>query len=143
MDKIKRIFLAMLFSVIAMCARAYNFEVDGIRYDVVSATGKTCEVTGISAKSYSGEEIVIPNSVSYKGRMLSVIRVAYRAFADSEITSVVIPNSVASIGRGAFYNCTNLTSVTLPNGIQSIEDDTFIGCKNLVSVTIPNNVSSG
>ena len=44
-----------------------------------------------------------------------------------EITDLVIPNSVTSIGYGAFYNCSGLTSVTIPNNVTSIGSKAFEG----------------
>ncbi|MCL2381237.1 MAG: leucine-rich repeat domain-containing protein, partial [Treponema sp.] len=41
------------------------------------------------------------------------------AFANNQLTSVVIPDSVTSIGWAAFAN-NQLTSVTIPNGATSI-----------------------
>ncbi len=59
-----------------------------------------------------------------------------------EVTDVVIPNGVTSIGYYAFYNCTGLTSVTIPNSVTSIGEYTFSGCSGLTSVTIPKSVTS-
>ncbi len=61
---------------------------------------------------------------------------------DSEITKLIIPNSVTSIGECAFNGCSNLTSVTIPNSVMSIGDDAFSDCDGLTSVTIPNSVTS-
>ena len=61
---------------------------------------------------------------------------------DTEITNLVIPNSVTSIGGGAFWNCYRLTSVTIPNSVTSIGRSAFAGCSGLTSVTIPNSVTS-
>ena len=58
------------------------------------------------------------------------------------LTSITIPNSVTSIGNEAFYYCTSLTSVTIPNSVTSIGDGAFEGCTGLTSVTIPNSVTS-
>jgi BspA type Leucine rich repeat region (6 copies) len=56
--------------------------------------------------------------------------------------SYTIPNSVTSIGFGAFHFCTSLTSVTIPNSVTSIGDEAFYHCPSLTSVTIPNSVTS-
>ena len=56
--------------------------------------------------------------------------------------NTIIPNSVTSIGKGAFYGCTGLTSVTIPNSVTSIDSYAFSGCSGLTSVTIPNSVTS-
>ena len=49
-------------------------------------------------------------------------------------TSITIPNSVTSIGYGAFSNCSSLTSVTIPNSVTSIRDYAFESCCRLVEV---------
>jgi hypothetical protein len=56
--------------------------------------------------------------------------------------SYAIPNSVTSIGTGAFYYCPSLTNVTIPNGVISIGNGAFSSCYGLTSVTIPNSVIS-
>ena len=60
----------------------------------------------------------------------------------AEITDLVIPNGVTSIGCGAFSNCTGLKSVTIPSSVTTIERGSFCSCSNLESVTIPNSVTS-
>ena len=54
----------------------------------------------------------------------------------------IIPNSVTSIGKMAFYNCSSLASITIPNSIKSISSSAFYGCSSLTSLTIPNSVTS-
>lgn len=67
--------------------------------------------------------------------------IAGGAFKDcTNITSVVIPGSVVSIGYGAFENCSKLASVSLADGITSISDFAFAGCENLKEISIPDSV---
>lgn len=56
--------------------------------------------------------------------------------------NTVIPNTVTSIGDGAFYHCVGLTSINIPNSVTSIGADAFNHCVNLTSVNIPNSVTS-
>ena len=58
------------------------------------------------------------------------------------ITSIIIPNSVTSIGYEAFYYCDNLTSVTIGNSVTTIGEGAFSYCYNLTSVTIGNSVTT-
>ena len=73
----------------------------------------------------------------------SVTSIGEFAFRESNsLTSITIPNSVTSIGKFAFANCSNLSSVTIPDSMTSIGDDVFTACTSLTSVTIPNSVTS-
>ena len=84
----------------------------------------------------------IPETVVYRGKTYEVVGVDEYAFENSPVTSVTIPNSVKSIGRFAFSNCTNLASVNFGNSVTSIGNLAFQGCTSLASVTIPNSVTS-
>ena len=59
-----------------------------------------------------------------------------------EVTDLVIPNSVNSIGDYAFHGCESLTSVTFGDNVTSIGYDAFTYCSNLISVTIPRSVTT-
>ncbi len=73
----------------------------------------------------------------------SVTSIGDGAFFDCRgLTSITIPNSVTSIGDGAFCDCSGLTSITIPNSVTSIGDVAFRACSGLISITIPNSVTS-
>ena len=60
----------------------------------------------------------------------------------NSLTSVVISNSVTSIGDRAFEFCDLLTCITIPDSVTSIGKWAFSRCDSLTSVTIGNSVTS-
>ncbi|MBO7458909.1 MAG: leucine-rich repeat protein [Paludibacteraceae bacterium] len=59
-----------------------------------------------------------------------------------QITSVVLPDDLTSIGKNAFYQCSALTSINIPATVESIGQYAFCGCTGLQSITIPASVTS-
>ena len=58
------------------------------------------------------------------------------------LATILIPNSVTTIGDDAFWNCDSLISVTMPNSVLTIGSGSFRDCYDLISVTIPDSVTS-
>ena len=76
------------------------------------------------------------NGILYNKDMTTLLRCL-----STGAESVVIPDSVKTIGYGAFSGCTS-TKVTIPESVNSIGEAAFSDCVNLTSLTIPKNVSS-
>jgi hypothetical protein len=68
--------------------------------------------------------------------------VIYNALGTNFLTSIIIPDSVTSIGDGAFANCKGLTSITIGKRVTSIGNWAFLKCYSLDSVSIPKSVTS-
>lgn len=97
----------------------------------LSNDGTYYTVAGIGA--YTDTNIIIPET--YKGLPVKAIE-SSAFYKCTDITSIVIPNSVTSIGQSAFYDCSSLTSVTIPNNITRISVGAFAGCYALKDVYI-------
>ncbi len=139
MRTLKHIITAALL-LCATTAFAYDFEVNGIYYNIISDS--EVEVTKNSdwfSNEYAGD-IVIPETVTYLNKTYNVTKIAGQAFMRSGITSITIDNNVKEIGESAFALSTNLTTAKLPDGIQSISNEMFHGC-SLTAIHIPESVT--
>ena len=136
-DFLLRFAIAICFALTASNTFAYDFEVDGIYYNVTSLENLEVEVTSCDAAEYKGD-VVIPKTVVYKNRELRVTSIKDNAFSGcSGLTSVDIGDGVTSIGKWAFYACSGLTSVDIPDGVTSIGKGAFYACDTIEEFIFP------
>ena len=126
----KKILLFMLGVLVALpgIARDFTYEYEGqtLTYTVLDEEAKTCKTadgfvyltTPFAGNSISGN-LIIPN-VAKDG--------------DTEY-------SVTSLGKYAFYKCTNLTSVIIGSSVTSIGDSAFSNCTNLKKSAYPSGLN--
>ena len=68
-------------------------------------------------------------------------RIAGDALSGCLFSSVILPDSLTSIGYLAFSDCPNLTEIVLPEGVTDIGSQVFLNSIRLESVTIPDSLT--
>lgn len=134
--------IAVLWSSIsAISASAYDFEVNGIYYDIISASELTCSV--VKGPNKYHDAIIIPNIVHFKDHNLSVVKIGEKAFMGcDELKTIKIGENVNEIAQYAFQDCTSLIDVILPIELKDLSAYCFSGCKSLSNISIPENISN-
>ena len=115
------------------------FTDDDINYEITSPTEVTV-LDYIGSETATATTIEIPETVDDNDKTYTVTAIGADAFRDNQLTSVVIPDGVATIENGAFAN-NQLTKVTIPQGVTSIGGQAFVN-NALESVTIPGSVTT-
>ena len=95
--------------------------------------------TGIASIQVDGAN---PVYSSKDGVLFDKAMTTLLQYPEKKPGAYTIPESVTSIGGGAFWGCEDLTSVTIGNGVTNIGDSAFRGCGNLTSVDIGDGVTS-
>ena len=101
---------------------------------------------GYNYAAYCGSDSWYQNTPWYQSRdSLKEISFAYGteyigsdSFRELNITSLVIPDTVGSLGCHCFFNCTELTDLTIPISLNSVGNETypaFQGCVAVENVT--------
>lgn len=152
--KVKKVLILVLTILITNVIFAQTFTINSIKYKVTSNSQKTVEVNDVL--SYDLTTITIPETVTNGNNTYTVTRVGEKAFAgcnDNNISTscncdtpdletVILPETITSIGIKAFICCQNLKTINIPENVNTIESFAFWGCSSLTSIVIPEGVTS-
>lgn len=126
-------FVSLLLIPITINAAPVSTTVDGITY----SADDTAVPAGASVDAYDGTsqgtDIVIATSVEINSITYQVTSIAKDSLRVLNLTSVVIPEGVESIGNAAFYD-NDLTTVTIPASVTFIDSYAFFGNPTLTEV---------
>lgn len=102
-----------------LSASAFDIELDGIHYNIISATEKTVMTTpgnDLGPINNVVGELVLPETVVIRGETYKVTEIGRRSFINnSALTSVTFPASITKVGYDAFRECSNLSKVEAAN----------------------------
>lgn len=78
-----------------------------------------------------------------KTKILSfkVTEISNSAFSNSKLTSISIPNTIETIGSGAFENCVNLKYISLPPSVKEIGGSMCKGCTSLSEIKLNTTIT--
>lgn len=142
--KLRNAFIALCLLIFCLDANAGLMEmrIDGIIYNLDTST-KTASVTH-NKNGYSGH-VSIPDSLKFGRDWYKVTSIEDSAFYNcSKLKTVSIPKNVKTIGKRAFYKCTQFLGANFfsTGCLTTIGIGAFDGCQNMLEAQIPSNVTS-
>jgi len=123
-----------------MTKQRFTIQVAGENQQTVPK-GMSYEIADgcVTITGYNGSELnpVIPQSI--EGHPVTAI--GEQAFYWSDIKSIGLPEGLTVIGREAFAGCNGLSSVVIPDSVKTMEKGVFYQCSNLKKVTISKGIT--
>ena len=96
------------------------------------------EITGLTKQTYVDTSLVSIDASD----LTSWTEITNSAFTPCKVlTTVILPNTITSIGAYAFNSCDRLTSINLPEGLTTIGPNAFSICSNLSHIDFPSTLT--
>ena len=91
---------------------------------------------------YIGKALICGGSLSGEISIKDgTVCIADKAFYDLEITGIIFPSSLFSIGENAFSYCKQLKTLTVPASVKQIRNYAFCGCEALETLVISEGIT--
>ena len=143
-EKLLKVILLQLLLGCGINIYAYDFVVDNVYYNKLNDNEVEVTYWALSAPSgcsYTGD-IVVPSTVLYSGVTYSVVAIGRSAFVNCyDLTSVLLPSSIRTIGKHAFYGAP-ITSIDIPSSVVSLDECAFLSCTKLQTVSGGNSIKT-
>ena len=131
--KLLSLAIALLISLTLLTIPSFAAQ-DGNWYFTVENN----EITITGYEEAPTGKLVIPSQI----RGLPVVAIGDSAFEEcSEITELVLPNTLQVIGSSAFHNCGGITRLNIPRSVTAIGNNAF-NRTGITFIEIPNTVTS-
>ena len=116
----------------AEAKKGTTFKVSGLTYKITkTGTGRSVSLT----KGVSGAVVSVPSKVTYKKRSYAVTSIAAKAFYNNRnLTTIIIPASVKTIGTQSFANCTKLKKINGFTKVTAVGKQAFYKCTALTQI---------
>lgn len=112
------------------------YYTEDFSYMLYGAAGASIiEITGVQKEHQT--EYTVPAEIDG----VPVTAIGVNAFIYAPVVNLILPDTLAVIKNGAFYNCAALTSVKIPGNVAVIEDYAFYCCTMLKGVSIPSSTT--
>ncbi len=122
-------------NVKAICVTNWDTNRDGeLSYTEAAA------VTNIGTVFRDNTSIISFNELQYFTGLVGLTTYAFEGC--SQLTSIILPNSIIITTNGTFSGCSSLTSVTLSSSLQRIANSMFQDCSALTHIDIPATVTT-
>lgn len=128
--------------------RVGTYQNDLVIPETVSIDGVTYTITAIGDEAFTGCRVYTANGVTYWNGLTSVTlpetisSIGDGAFALSDVASVNIPLAVNTLPMGCFGNCTKLTDITIPSHVKTIGPMAYYGCTGATTLTLEEGVET-
>lgn len=99
----------------------------------ISGTGSVSDNSGWLQNAYLIKEVVVEEGITAIGP---------RIFELGTFTSVSLPDTLTSLGDGAFSGCAALTSIELSDSVRAVGAQAFSGCVSLKEATLSSALTS-
>ena len=137
----QRLYLFLMLVVATLTASARDFKYEGITYTVLDEEAKTVEtkqgrylVSFPNSGNHVSGSLVLPANPKDGEVEYTLVGIGSRGFYKTDLTNIVLPQSLTSIGSEAFYECTGLTKLELPESVTLIGSEAFKDCSGMEEI---------